>query len=119
MKCLHLNIYFKLPDDFNGDLNNAIEELLEYRKKPKPKSEFIGDRSLTNYENWWKMINETESKLFGEFSVSELDESGNWTYIDEKSYDIDEILDKIKNSGIESLDRDELDFLIRSSKDGN
>lgn len=32
MKVAHVNLYFKLPDDFDGDLNLLLEKILEYRK---------------------------------------------------------------------------------------
>ena len=39
MKVLHLNIFFKLPEDFDGDLDNAIAEILKYRKALREKHE--------------------------------------------------------------------------------
>lgn len=33
MKIARLNFYFKLPDDFNGDINEALEEVIKFRKK--------------------------------------------------------------------------------------
>jgi len=39
MKLLHLNVYFKLPDDFEGNLDNAIAEIIKYRKVMKEKNE--------------------------------------------------------------------------------
>lgn len=32
MKVLRLNTYFLLPDDFAGDVNDALSELIKYRK---------------------------------------------------------------------------------------
>lgn len=51
MKRLALNINFKLPDDFNGDLNDAIEELLKYRRSEKNHDViFIPDTSRPIYD---------------------------------------------------------------------
>ena len=35
MKIIHLNIFFKLPDNFKWDVDKAIEELVKYRKECK------------------------------------------------------------------------------------
>lgn len=35
MKVLHIDTYFLLPDDFDGDSNDAIRELLKYRESKK------------------------------------------------------------------------------------
>lgn len=35
MKMLYLNGYFLLPDDFEGSLNDALLEIVEYRKTNK------------------------------------------------------------------------------------
>jgi hypothetical protein len=42
MKVAHINLYFKLPDDFDGDLNLLLEEVLKYRKSVEgsPKKEY-------------------------------------------------------------------------------
>lgn len=33
MKIARLNFYFKLPDDFKGDINDVLEEIIAYRVK--------------------------------------------------------------------------------------
>ncbi len=33
MKIARLNFYFKLPEDFNGNINDALEEVIKYREK--------------------------------------------------------------------------------------
>lgn len=46
MKILRLDIAFRLPDNFLGDLNDAFDEIVKYRKKEKsfaPKSQKIDD----------------------------------------------------------------------------
>lgn len=35
MKILRLDTYFLLPDDFEGDVNDAIQALIDYRKEKK------------------------------------------------------------------------------------
>lgn len=73
MKQLYLNVNFKLPEDFSGDLNDAIEELLKYRRKDKPnEDEYSPDCTLSNYENWWRKVTTTNGRLFGEVSLVEL-----------------------------------------------
>ena len=79
MKYLKLDIHYKLPDDFEGDLNDAIENLLNYRRGEKNHKEiFHPDMKQDYYTNWWNMINTTDRVLFGEFSISELDKENNW-----------------------------------------
>ena len=74
MKLLHLNIYFKLPDNFEGDENDAIEEMLKYRRSEKNhEKDFKFDPNIPVYDNWWNMVNTTDRVLFGEFDVAELD----------------------------------------------
>lgn len=73
MKYLQMNIYFKLPDGFEGGENDAIEELLKYRRSEKNhKTDFEFDPSKTIYENWWDMIHTTDRVLFGELDYGEL-----------------------------------------------
>lgn len=33
MKIARLNFYFKLPDDFSGDINDVLREIIKYREK--------------------------------------------------------------------------------------
>lgn len=74
MKRLSLNINFKLPTDFNGDLNDAIEELLKYRRSEKNHDDdFQHDINKNVYENWWDMVNSTNRVLYGEYNISELE----------------------------------------------
>lgn len=73
MKYVHLNVYFKLPEGFEGDLNDAIEELLKYRRGEKNHNyNFKYNPAKTIYENWWKMINTTDRVLYGEVDLGEL-----------------------------------------------
>lgn len=41
MKVLYLDLYFKLPDDFKGDINNALRELIKYRESKGLSGAFI------------------------------------------------------------------------------
>jgi hypothetical protein len=71
-KVLHLNCYFKLPEDFNGDLNDALQALIDYRKSDKNHEDtFEADEQSSLYENWWNMIHTTDRPFFAEASISE------------------------------------------------
>lgn len=75
MKYLRLDLHYKLPDDFEGDVNDAIEHLLKYRRGEKNhKTDFIPDTELDHYSNWWEMINSTDRVLFGGVSLSKLED---------------------------------------------
>ena len=71
-KMLHLNVYFKLPADFKGDINDAIEAMLKYRRGVKNhEKNFTIDSEKSLYENWWDMISSTDRVLLGQVSFSE------------------------------------------------
>ena len=70
MKLLHLNVYFKLPDDFGGDLDDAIAEIIKYRKDLREKRE--GAREPPDSEANKKIpmactMEEYMQALFGDF----------------------------------------------------
>lgn len=76
---LHLNIYFKLPKDFNGDLNDAIQALLDYRRGEKNHQiDYTYNPEISLYENWLEMVNTTDRVLFGKTSLSKIDENNLW-----------------------------------------
>jgi len=72
-KLLKLDICFKLPADFKGDLNDAIQALLDYRKGKKEPDHTFKPLDDTIFNNWWVMVNETDLKLLGAASLSEYD----------------------------------------------
>lgn len=115
MKCLHLNIYFKLPDNFNGDLNSALTELIKYRECKKPDSNYTVREDLNLYENWWEMVSNSESKLLGDYSLSEL-VGGFWVDITDGNFDMDQILDKMNSIGYENLSTEEKEYLKRGGE---
>ncbi len=88
MKILKLDICFKLPDDYNSsDLNDALEELIKYRKNlnlnenPNEVSDNIIDEKLSVYDNWWNLIHTTSMKLHGSVSICAL-ENNEWKPIE-------------------------------------
>lgn len=82
MKRLSLNINFKLPDDLSGDLNDAIEELLKYRRSEKNHDkDFNPDIAKSIYDNWFEMVTTTNRVLYGEFSIAELKDDKIWKEI--------------------------------------
>ena len=86
MKAVKLNIHFRLPDDFTGDLNDAIEEILKYRRNENKNhsSIFDPDSEKDMYENFWDMINTTDRVLLAETWMAEYnDELGEWNYSNE------------------------------------
>jgi len=83
MKVLHLNSYFLLPDDFDGDVNDAIQCLLEYRKN-RNLTEFKNDNSsdkpweeLSQNEKWERFCEATQKGLrhTGSACFSEFDDN--------------------------------------------
>ena len=71
-KLFHIDCYFRLPKKFNGDVNDALTELLKYKKMKKDKQEFVVDNDLSIYDNWFEMVTTTNLKLLGNTSISEL-----------------------------------------------
>lgn len=64
MKILRLNIYFELPDNFQGGLNEALEEYIKYRKE-----KCLGSVPVTyeEDEDFDKIFRENESLFFDKF----------------------------------------------------
>lgn len=48
LKVLSLDIYFKLPDDFEGNFNDALKEYIKYREENNLPDEPDGE-SLSDY----------------------------------------------------------------------
>lgn len=65
-RLLQLNLCFKLPADFKGDLNDALEAILKYRRGEKNHDkDFKADPDKNIYNNWWDMVHETDRVLYG------------------------------------------------------
>lgn len=82
MKAFKLNMHFRLPDDFSGDLNDAIEYMLKYRRNPNKNHAdvFEYDQEKDQYENFMEMINTTDRVLLADFWLSEYsEENNNWS----------------------------------------
>jgi hypothetical protein len=89
MKKLHLNINYRLPDDFEGDTNDAIEHMLNYRRGEKDhKIDFKYDPHKDIYHNWWDMVNTTDRVLLGVYSLEEL--------VNDEWIDLDPVTDSAK-----------------------
>lgn len=79
MKYLNLDVHYRLPDDFEGDLNDAIEHMLKYRRSEKNhQHDFKYDPLKNGYDNWWEMVNSTDRVLFGSVFLGRLD-GKEWT----------------------------------------
>lgn len=79
MKLLTLNIHFKLPDNFEGDEDDAIQALLDYRRSEKNhNSDYRYNPNLGIYDNWWEMVHNTDRTLLGTLGVYKLNDKGEW-----------------------------------------
>jgi hypothetical protein len=77
-KWLHINACFKLPKDFDGDLNDALQALLDYRRGPKDHNGlWEPNPELDIYENFWTMIHESDRVLFGGFAINTYNKESN------------------------------------------
>ena len=98
MKILSANLCFKLPDDFNGNFIDALDEFIQYKLKnsdpniPEEDSDtFTGlsDIELTEQRNTYRTIMEshnagTSKKAAYSYALCELDESDStWKPIDD------------------------------------
>ena len=85
MKVLHLNLYYQLPDDFDGTYEDAILQYLEYRKQkgylPNSPIAIETDKNfedpLVHWEEFWNAIHTTEYKSTVCFSLTELNQEDN------------------------------------------
>ena len=81
MKVLGISGYFLLPEDFNGDYTDALQEYVNYRKeraelrKQGKLDESIEIEMLDHSKDLWEdfldNINSSDRKFTGEVSVSE------------------------------------------------
>ena len=73
-KLVKVDFCFKLPADFKGDLNDALQAVIDYRKGEKNHDKtFEANEKSTTYENWWNMVQNTNRPFFAKASISEFD----------------------------------------------
>lgn len=90
MKLFAFNVCFNLPDDFTGDVNEALEEFIKYNRAHAPtipedtEMEIIGctDTELAEERELYRKIMEanrlgTDQKSAYAYSLCELDDSDN------------------------------------------
>lgn len=64
-----INLCFKLPKDFAGDVSDALQEIIKYRDLPKAHNDkFVYDETISLYANWWNMVNTTDKILLASVS---------------------------------------------------
>ena len=83
MKVLRLNINFKLPDDFDGNLNEAIGEIIKYRESKGLKGmpdQIDEDRSTDPVSMWNDFLRDVDEGYCcsGLFALGETKEGGLW-----------------------------------------
>ena len=82
MKVLHLNIYFELPDDFQGTFNDALREYIKYRESKNLEDiptdigvRLSEDKPYTEYmdDMWIDFLDGIEQgkKVTGDFALTE------------------------------------------------
>jgi len=86
---------FRLPDDFNGDLNDALEEVIKYRKgkgftNPNEDStlEYSDDEAKIlnsafniTWHHFWEAIKDGVHRFHGHLSIGELMPDNTWRKI--------------------------------------
>ena len=96
MKVAHINIFFELPEDFKGDYNDILLEVIKYRKnnnlppypkevidKPNPEeAKALYDSSKFLWERFEKALKHGY-KICGAVSLSEL-KNGKWEHLKDK-----------------------------------
>ena len=92
MKVLHLNLYYQLPDDFEGTYEDAILSYLEYRKQKglSPNSPIVEetdenfDDPEVHWNVFWDAIHTTVYKSALSYSLSKLNPGDNtWANLPE------------------------------------
>ena len=95
MKVLSMHMNFQLPDDFEGDLNDALEELVKYRKDkgltnptedPTPEYNEEENKILNSavdiaWHHFWLNIKDGVHKFHGHLSIGELMPDNTWRKI--------------------------------------
>jgi hypothetical protein len=78
MKVLSMNFYFLLPDDFDGNLNGALLEIVKYRRHQKspdyPLKNNMTDEDKKNLFNDFLKAQSEGFKLYGGAFLGEWDE---------------------------------------------
>jgi len=81
MKYFKIDGHFKLPDDFTGDIVEAILVMIGYAKKNNKLNDFEYDNTKSPYENWFTMVTTyPDSNIILDTSISELVD-GQWVVI--------------------------------------
>lgn len=96
MKVLSFGIgYFELPEDFEGSFSDALRILADYHDEVKhskkrrvnfePPYSKYDTTNVASLKTWDEFLNSQKMgyKYFGSVSISKLDKSNRWTYIDE------------------------------------
>jgi hypothetical protein len=80
MKVLNLNIFFKLSDEFVGDLPDALIEAAEYLKSKK---KVTFGRGIGDETTWTDFLNALEEgyRLNGDYGMNELVDN-KWVKLD-------------------------------------
>ena len=95
MKVLRMYTNFLLPDDFDGNLNDALEELIKYRKSKgltnlteDPDQEYSEEENeLLNsvfditWHHFWLNVKDGLHRFHGHLSVGELLPDNTWRKI--------------------------------------
>lgn len=65
------DLTFILPEDFEGDLHDALEEFMKYRDKHKSNAKFVEvEQDKTSVDLLF--INEGDDRVFGEYGLFHL-----------------------------------------------
>lgn len=85
MKYLFItNLSFILPKDFNGNLTEALEELVKYRKSEEAKKNrrlVLKNEQISDLLESKNSIKENE-RLALNFAIGEIDENGEYNTLD-------------------------------------
>ena len=80
--------YFNLPDDFEGNIVNAIRLMADYFEQNKKyyttvnfADPIVGEPAITADDNYRTLFGQDNKKIIGEVSLSELDDDNNWVHI--------------------------------------
>ena len=61
------DLTFILPEDFNGDLHDALKEFMIYRDKHKENAAFVDDEDKSTVDLLF--INDGDERVFGEYGL--------------------------------------------------
>lgn len=82
MKTLALFGYFKLPDDFNGTMSDAIRQLAKYHEEPHPTTvtDIVDVSQKNQWQGFCKGCMQSDKRVFMGMGISEL-KQGQWVQI--------------------------------------